>query len=75
MFVVFEASHAAQGGKKYDSSGNYIKDCEFATCGGLAAMRWSENNPFGLAVAVSVGTKPAVTDDHLISEIALIMRM
>ena len=55
----------AQDADKYDASGDYIKDCEFATCVGLAGSEWSENNPYGVAIAVRMGAKPAVTDDQI----------
>lgn len=51
--------------KNFDASTDYIKDCEFATCVGLVAMRWSKEHPFGVAVGVRMGTKPAVTDDQI----------
>lgn len=51
--------------ENYDASDDYIRDCKFATCVGLAGLRWSKKNPFGVAVSVSMGTKPAVTDDQI----------
>ena len=51
--------------ENYDASGDYITDCKYATCVGLEGLRWSEKHPFGVAVAVSMGTKPAVTDDQI----------
>lgn len=53
----------AQEAISYDASGDYIKDCKYSTCVGLSALRWSKSHPFGVAVAVRMGTKPAVTDD------------
>ena len=44
---------------------DYIQDCQFATCVGLAGLRWSKEHPYGVAVAVRIGTKPAVTDDQI----------
>ncbi len=61
MTLVSSVSYAEQ----YDASGDYILDCEYATCVGLAAMRWSKQNPFGVAIGVRMGTKPAVTDDQI----------
>lgn len=31
----------------------------------MAGSEWSEKNPFGVAVGVRMGTKPAVTDDQI----------
>lgn len=31
----------------------------------MAGSEWSENHPFGVAVAVSMGTEPAVTDAQI----------
>ena len=32
---------------------------------GIAGSEWSEKNPFGVAVSVRMGIKPAVTDDQI----------
>lgn len=56
---------SAQDAGEFDASGDYIKDCKYATCVGLAALRWSKDHPFGVAIAVRLGTKPAVTDDQI----------
>lgn len=58
-------THAQDNQVKYDASPDYIKDCKYATCVGLAALRWSKEHPFGVAVGVSMGTKPAVTDHQI----------
>ena len=31
----------------------------------MAGSEWSEKNPFGVAVSVRMGTRPAVTDDQI----------
>ncbi|MEP0174133.1 MAG: hypothetical protein ABJD02_09640 [Paraglaciecola sp.] len=62
---IFSAHVAAQENVIYDASGDYIKDCKHSTCAGLAALRWSKSHPFAVAVAVRMGTKPAVTDDQI----------
>lgn len=59
------ASGIAIAEPEYDASPDYIQDCKYATCVGLAGLEWSKDNPFGVAVAVSMGTKPAVTDDQI----------
>ena len=64
--VLWSANLAyADDASGFDASPDYIEDCKFATCVGLAAMRWSRDNPFAVAVGVSMGTKPAVTDDQI----------
>lgn len=64
LFAFFSFSGAAHA-EKFDASSDYIKGCKYATCVGLAALRWSKANPYGVAVAVSMGTKPAVTEDKI----------
>ena len=49
----------------YNASGDYITDCKYATCVGMAGSEWSEKHPFGVAVSVRMGTRPAVTDDQI----------
>lgn len=65
IFIVFFAFSAHLKAEEFDASGDYIKDCKFATCVGLAGLRWSKKNPFGVAISVRMGTKPAVTDDQI----------
>ena len=55
----------AEDEEQFDASGDYITDCKYATCVGLAGSEWSENHPFGVAVAVSMGREPAVTDAQI----------
>ena len=64
------AANESSGGeqrdaKNFDASADYIKNCKYATCVGMAGSEWSESHPFGVAVGVSMGTKPAVTDDQI----------
>lgn len=63
--MVLFSSGACYAEEKYSAKDDYIKDCKYATCVGLAAMRWSKKHPFGVAVGVSMGTEPAVTDDQI----------
>ena len=56
---------SAQDAAGYDASGDYIRDCSYATCVKLLGSEWSENNPFGVAVSVRMGTQPAMTDDQI----------
>ena len=49
----------------FDASGDYIEGCQYATCVGMAGSEWSEKNPFGVAVSVRMGTRPAVSDDQI----------
>ena len=65
VFVGAAQADTSQDAGGFDAAGDYITDCKYATCVGLAAMRWSRENPFGVAVGVSMGTKPAVTDDQI----------
>ncbi|MGH1439753.1 MAG: hypothetical protein ACRBBR_06555 [Cellvibrionaceae bacterium] len=51
--------------KTFDATPDYIKNCKYATCVGIAGSEWSENNPFGVAISVRMGTKSAVTDDQI----------
>jgi hypothetical protein len=56
---------AAKDADKYDASDDYIINCKYATCVGMAGSEWSEANPYGVSVAVRMGTKPAVTDEQI----------
>lgn len=59
------ASVAGPDSTAFNASPDYIKDCKYATCVGMAGSEWSENNPFGVAVSVRMGTQPAVTDSQI----------
>lgn len=61
----FSGQIQAQDASSFNAAADYISDCKYATCVGMAGSEWSENNPFGVAVGVSMGTKPAVTDDQI----------
>ena len=63
---IFSAAYAEEWDvKNFDASADYIGNCKYATCVGIAGSEWSEKNPFGVAIGVSMGTKPAVTDDQI----------
>jgi len=39
--------------------------CEKQPCVGIAGIRWSRDNPYGVAVSVRIGSKAAVTADQI----------
>lgn len=51
--------------EEISAKNDYIQDCKYATCVAMAGSEWSEKHPYGVAIAVSMGTKPAVTDDQI----------
>lgn len=51
--------------EEISAKNDYIQDCKYATCVGMAGSEWSEKHPSGVAISVSMGTKPAVTDDQI----------
>ena len=65
VFLILSSVCMAEDEEQFDASGDYITDCKYATCVGIAGSEWSENHPFGVAVSVRMGSQPAVTDAQI----------
>lgn len=64
LFIVFSGSAAFAQEALLSAKEDYIT-CWKQPCVLVAGSEWSEKNPNGVAIAVRMGTKPAVTDDQV----------
>lgn len=62
--VVLGGDFALAKDKLPSAKGDYIP-CDVQPCVDIAGSEWSERNPNGVAVAVRMGIKPAVTDAQI----------